>query len=291
MSTTSRPSRRARVAAVVAPAALLLGACAAPGAPGTQPTTIDEPAPVALTDAREAVGTWTVSGTTADKGAVVQIGYGMTLWLDCGRVDGSYLLGADGTLLTDAWSGSGTCDIPNLPAWLDDAASLATAGDDLVLLGADGAATATLTPGGTPKVPAHDSPDLAQDPVLDDALRSALDPASPALPAGVTAATTDELVGRWLPAEPVGDPEASHLTLAADGTWVGSDGCNGVSGLWLSDKGSWRAIAGPQTLIGCEGVQMPVFASGARAAGLDADGRLVLVDAQGAELVRLVKKA
>ncbi|WP_129590611.1 META domain-containing protein [Sanguibacter massiliensis] len=291
-TTTSRPSRRVRLAvAALAPAALLLGACANPDAPGAQPTSIDEHAPVSLTDAREAVGTWTVVGAAADPGTVVQIGYGFTLWLDCGRVEGSYLLGTDGALLTDAWAGSGTCDVPNLPAWLDDAASLATAGDDLVLLGADGIATATLTPGGTPKVPAHDSPDLAKDPVLDDALRAALDPASPALPAGVTAATTDELVGRWLPAEPVGDPEASYLTLAADGTWTGSDGCNGAQGLWLSDKGSWRATSGPQTLIYCEGVQMPMFASTARAAGLDADGSLVLVDAEGAELVRLVKKA
>lgn len=291
-TTTSRPSRRVRLAvAALAPAALLLAACADPSVHGAQPTTIDEPAPVALTDARKAVGTWTVGGTATDKDAVVQIGTGMKLWLDCGLVEGSYLLGTDGTLLTDAWAGSGSCELPGVPAWLDDAASLATAGDAIVLLDADGAATATLRPGGTPKVPADVSADLVKDPVLDDALRAALDPASPALPEGVTATTTDKLVGRWLPAEPVGDPEASFLDLAADGTWTGSDGCNGAQGLWLSDKGSWRATSGPQTLIYCEGVQMPMFASTARAAGLDADGSLVLVDAEGAELVRLVKKA
>lgn len=291
-TTTSRSTRRARLAvAALAPAALLLAACANPDVPGAQAPADATHAP--LTDAREAVGTWTVGGTAdgADAGAVLQIGAGMSLWLDCGLVDVSYLVGTDGTLLTDAWSGSGACDLPGVPAWLGDATSIATAGDDLVLLAADGTPTATLTAGGTPKVPADVSAELAQDPVLTDVLRAALDPASPALPSGVTAATTAELVGHWLPATPVGEPEASYLALAADGTWTGSDGCNGTQGLWLSDKGSWRATSGPQTMIYCEGVQMPMFASTARAAGLDADGSLVLVDAEGAELVRLVKKA
>ena len=62
-----------------------------------------------------------------------------------------------------------------------------------------------------------------------------------------------------------------------------------MQGLWLAGDGSWRAVAGPQTLIGCEGVQVPSLAASARAAGLDADGRLVLLDADGAELVRLVR--
>ena len=288
---TSRTARRARLAvAALAPAALLLAACADPGVPGAVP---DDAAPVVLTDARDAVGSWTVGGTVdgVDAGAVVQIGHGMTLWRECGLVDVSYLLGPDGTLVTDAWSGSGGCDLPGVPAWLGDATTLAAAGPDLVLLDADGAATATLTPGGTPKVPADVAAELAVDPVLDDALRAHLDPASPALPAGVTAATSAELVGRWLPVEPVGDPTASYVELAADGRWTGSDGCNGVQGLWLSADGSWRATSGPQTLIGCEGVQLPMFTSSARAAGLDADGHLVLVGADGAELVRLVKKA
>ncbi|MBD9699970.1 hypothetical protein IGS67_10775 [Flavimobilis sp. GY10621] len=291
MSTTiSRSTRRACLpVAVLAPTALLLAACANPDVPGSQAPADATYAP--LTDAREAVGTWTVGDAAADNGAVLQISAGMNLWLDCGLVDVSYLVGTDGALLTDAWSGSGACDLPGVPAWLGDATSIATAGDDLVLLAADGTPTATLTAGGTPKVPADVSAELAQDPVLDDVLRAALDPTSPTLPSGVTAATMNELVGHWLPATPVGEPEASYLALAADGTWTGSDGCNGAQGLWLSDKGSWRATSGPQTLIYCEGVQMPMFASTARAAGLGADGSLVLVDAEGAELVRLVKKA
>lgn len=291
-TTTSRSTRRARLAvAALAPATLLLAACANPDVPGALAPADATHAP--LTDAREAVGTWTVGGTAADadKGAVLQIGAGMSLWLDCGLVDVSYLVGTDGSLVTDAWSGSGSCTLPGVPAWLGDATSIATAGDDLVLLGADGTPTATLTAGGTPKVPADVSAELAKDPVLDDVLRAQLDPSSPELPAGVTAATTDELVGHWLPAEPVGEPEASYLDLAADGTWTGSDGCNGTQGLWLSADGSWRATSGPQTMMYCEGVQMPMFAATARAAGLDADGALVLVDADGTELVRLVKKA
>ncbi|MGP7961169.1 META domain-containing protein [Sanguibacter sp. A247] len=293
-TTTSRTRHRARITAVaLLPAALLLAACADPSVPSAQVTTIVDHAPTPLVDPREAVGTWTVGGTAgdADKGAVLQVGQGMSLWRDCGLVDVTYLIGTDGALLTDAWSGSGACQLPGVPAWLGDATSIATAGGDLVLLAADGTPTATLTAGGTPKVPADVSAELAEDPVLDDVLREALDPASPALPEGVTAATTAEFVGHWLPAKPVGAPEASYLALAADGTWRGSDGCNGAQGLWLADKGSWRATAGPQTLMFCEGVQMPFFAATARAAGLDADGSLVLVDGEGTELVRLVKKA
>ena len=291
-ATTSRSTRRACLpVAVLAPTALLLAACANPDVPGAQAPADATYAP--LTDAREAVGTWTVGGTAndADAGTVLQIGADMNLWLDCGLVGVSYLVGTDGALLTDAWSGSGACDLPGVPAWLGDATSIATVADDLVLLAADGTPTATLTAGGTPKVPADVSAELAQDPVLDDVLRAQLDPTSPELPAGVTAATTDEIVGHWLPAEPVGEPEASYLRLAADGTWTGSDGCNGAQGLWLSADSSWRATSGPQTMMFCEGVQMPIVAATARAAGLDADGSLVLVDAEGAELVRLVKKA
>src|SRR5699024_5319672 len=112
-TTTSRSARRARLAvAALAPAALLLAACANPDVPGAQAPADATHAP--LTDAREAVGTWTVGGTAddADAGAVLQIGAGMNLWLDCGLVDVSYLVGTDGALLTDAWSGSGACDLP-----------------------------------------------------------------------------------------------------------------------------------------------------------------------------------
>lgn len=74
-----------------------------------------------------------------------------------------------------------------------------------------------------------------------------------------------------------------------DGTWIGSDGCNGGSGRWaMGDGGELLVTAGPSTLIGCEGVGVPGLFAQSALAGFDG-AELVLLDQTGAELVKLVR--
>lgn len=78
-----------------------------------------------------------------------------------------------------------------------------------------------------------------------------------------------------------------HVVFERDGSWTGSDGCNGGSGRWVVDPdGAFLATAGAQTLIGCEGAFVPGWVATARTAGLDGQW-LKLFDATGTEIARL----
>ena len=40
-----------------------------------------------------------------------------------------------------------------------------------------------------------------------------------------------------------------------DGTWTGSDGCNGLQGTYtIGQRGAFTATVGPQHLVGCQNV-------------------------------------
>ncbi len=68
-------------------------------------------------------------------------------------------------------------------------------------------------------------------PVWDAELERQLAPAAP-LPAKLRPATAAELIGTWKSAA-VGANQDQFLTIAADRTWQGSDGCNRTTGRWL----------------------------------------------------------
>ena len=70
------------------------------------------------------------------------------------------------------------------------------------------------------------------------------------------------LVGRWDPI-PTAAPTARtwgtrpFLEFATDGTWEGSDGCNGYSGRWSIDAaGDFASTQLPSTLLGCEPIEV-----------------------------------
>jgi heat shock protein HslJ len=66
-----------------------------------------------------------------------------------------------------------------------------------------------------------------------------------------------------------------------DGTWHGSDGCNGQSGRWkLEPDGAFEASANPSTDIGCDNVEVGLWLAQARTADLGGNV-LVLRDAEG----------
>ncbi|WP_382305207.1 META domain-containing protein [Herbiconiux sp. UC225_62] len=101
-------------------------------------------------------------------------------------------------------------------------------------------------------------------------------------------ATGADLVGTWVTGESYDSPDVPFLDFAEDGTWTGSDGCNGVQGEWaVAADGSLTVSAGPSTLIACDGAALPSMLSGAALALVDGES-LLLTDADGATVVTLV---
>ncbi len=111
--------------------------------------------------------------------------------------------------------------------------------------------------------------------------------AAAALPIGLAPATAAMLEGKWVPVAYTVSTDP-HALFEVDGTWTGSDGCNGGAGRWaVGADGEFLATSGPSTLIGCEGAPVPFWVSQATAAGINADGWLLLFDATGTEIGRL----
>ncbi len=113
------------------------------------------------------------------------------------------------------------------------------------------------------------------------------------LPDGMVPPTPEQLTsGRWVPAsgsanEP-GSPDQSYAEFVSSGSWSGSDGCNGQGGSWSLDSqtGEWLASAGPQTLIGCDNVDVAGILTSARTVAIE-EGQLVFYDAKGQQNGRL----
>jgi len=99
--------------------------------------------------------------------------------------------------------------------------------------------------------------------------------------------TAQSIVGTWLVHPDQTLPTTPFLTIAADGSWTGSDGCNVVRGTWeVAADGTLVTTSGPSTLIGCDGKPLPALFSNATTATLDGES-LVLQDESG-EIVTLV---
>jgi len=105
----------------------------------------------------------------------------------------------------------------------------------------------------------------------------------------MSAPAPEELVGRWVTGVAYESPDVPFLLIADDGTWTGSDGCNGVQGEWSIDgEGGLSVDAGPSTMIACDGVALPTIFSEASIAAIDG-GRLRLFDDAGATTVKLAR--
>ena len=100
--------------------------------------------------------------------------------------------------------------------------------------------------------------------------------------------TPEDLVGTWVVDATYDVPIQPFLTIVADGTWTGSDGCNGVQGTWeLGADGALTTTAGPHTLIYCEGKDLPTLFDDATTVAVDGD-TLTLMDAAGQVTATLV---
>jgi hypothetical protein len=264
---------------------LLLAGCAGGGRAATPPGV-----PPPAGDPLGLIGSWTVTDAGEEPGAVLRLSAdGVILFRACGFASGSWRADPDGLFVAELSSAHTGCPAPDgsNPAWLYAARSFRADGDRREILDARGTVLARLRPGATPTP----GPDLASEeaapPVVTDAARRAFGPSRP-LPAGLAPAAPDALVGRWTPVRtPEGAPQRALVELRGDGGWTASDGCNGTSGRWVvGPRGALLAVAGPATLIGCDGVNVAWWLSTARRAGLDGS-ILVLLDAHGAETGRL----
>lgn len=300
-------SGRRYLIAVVAVGALLAG-CGERGgsetaAPGGSQSTATEPAPVVSPQAEPValIGSWKVTEVDEGAGDVLQLTSdrhnGLLLFDHCGALMGAWRANVNGLFVAGA-SGRSVSDNdaqecrpgPELmnPAWLHRASAFRVEGDSRVLLDAQGGHVARLLPGAKP-TPGPNLPSPAGPPVVTDEVRRAFASAA-ALPAGLTPARRDTLLGRWVPVDArpgrfgSGGP---YVELRDDGTWRGSDGCNGEGGRWVAGPaGDLLATSGPSTAIGCDSVPVGFWLFKAWRAGLDGEV-LVLLDAQGGETGRL----
>jgi heat shock protein HslJ len=98
-------------------------------------------------------------------------------------------------------------------------------------------------------------------------------------------ATAAQLVGTWVVDATFDAPNQPYLTVRDDGSWTGSDGCNGVQGTWaVGADGTLTVEAGPSTLIACDGKPLPTLFANARSASvatLAGGDTLTLVDDAG----------
>jgi heat shock protein HslJ len=103
-------------------------------------------------------------------------------------------------------------------------------------------------------------------------------PAPATKPAGTTPVTTMQaLSGTWRPVRlsgfttlQVGRPEDPTLTFTPDGTWTGSDGCNGISGTFsIGQHGEFSSRANGQRLIECGNVPHTLVLASAKRISTD----------------------
>jgi heat shock protein HslJ len=100
-----------------------------------------------------------------------------------------------------------------------------------------------------------------------------------ATPAAKVQLSPQTVAGTWRPVEMDGlktlkaaRPEDPVLVLVPDGTWTGSDGCNGLQGTYtIGQRGEFTATVGPQHMVGCENVPHTGVLKTARRVALDAD--------------------
>jgi hypothetical protein len=290
--------RRSSGLVAVVVAALLVAGCASsskvasspPSSPaGASASFVPSPAdPLAL------VGSWLLAAPGVAPGTVLRLGDDLSLWSDCGYLDGSWVADHAGLFAGQLWGGDGACmsgmsGQGPTPQWLAKVVAFRLDGTGVVLLDSSGVVAATLRPGGHPTAGPNMLLRLADPPTVTDQLRASLAPTLP-LPAGLVAARPSQLVGYWVSAA---NPNLrGDADLAADGSWQGTDGANDNGGHWsAAPDGELVVAAGATTAAGCAPDQCADvddwFEQASRAAF---DGStLVLLDATGKETGRAVR--
>ncbi|MFN8168650.1 MAG: hypothetical protein U0S36_07680 [Candidatus Nanopelagicales bacterium] len=292
---------------VVCACAVLVAACGTTsvtdvgsGAPSPSPTASGSPSPSSSPSAQGGdvlglIGNWTATGPGVERGTVVTIDADeMRIWTRCGLTSASWDADPSGLFAADITSWSNDCFTARARwPWAVSAHSWSRASDAVELRATTGEVTARLEPGGTPTTGPDVAAELGSPRPLTAEDRRRLG-AHPALPPGLAPAAADDLVGTWVVAPTASaagvDDLGPGVEVDADGTWSGTDGCNGGDGSWtLGPDGAFIATLGPMSAVGCPGPSVPYWMSEARRVGL-AGSALVLVGRDGKELGRLVRR-
>jgi hypothetical protein len=275
-------------------AVLLLAGCAGEAPGGSAPNPDSPPMIGEPGDGESAalglVNLWRVTGAEGEgeKTWLRLDANEFRLWRDCGMIMGSWRA-TDSLFLASTFGTSGGCATGAIPTvnWLESATAFAETGDGYELLASGGEVVATLTIDGAPEPIETAAEFYTQPPELTEDVHAQFRRAAQ-LPAELEPVTANALNGRWASSAAAGTE--AHVAFEADGTWTGSDGCNGGSGRWaVSGSGEFLATSGPSTLMYCEGASIPSWVALAASAGLDPDGQLLLFDASGTALGALTR--
>lgn len=285
--------RRRRLAATRTAGALAAAAVAFVVVTGTWRP--DGPAPVAEqggSDPLGLVGMWSVEAegeapeTLLTLGGSELRGLELTLHRSCGPLQGSWIAGR-AAFAASIWSWPAECPVPSqtaAAAWLESAVSYTALDGGWALTDAEGMSVAVLA------LASDGQAELTATPEVTEEIRMWLAPAGP-LPSGLLPATTEDVVGRWIPRERTANDDAAaspFVELSPNGTWTGADGCNRGEGRWAVESGRLLSFGGVSTEMGCNGVPVPAWMEWGEFAGFEGE-ELVLVDGAGAELGRLVR--
>ncbi len=258
------------------------------GSPGSSPVSSRE-----ARDPARLVNLWQLDAPGQAAGSVLRLGDDLIIWSGCGVLMGDWSANAGGLFLGHVSGGSSACVSHEsgdpTPAWLARITRFEVGVDGVALLDSSGAVIARLSPGGHPTPRPDIASQLAEPPALTDALRNRLSVVAAPLPAGLVAATPQQLLGRWVP-EGASSSAKPYADFKADSSWLGSDGCNGQGGRWtVAPDGSWLAVAGAQTAMACTGmVNVGGWLTKATRAAFDGS-TLVLLDNSDTVVGRLVR--
>lgn len=260
---------------------VLATSCSSDPSSSPGPSTVTQEA-----DASRLVGRWTVAGEGVVSGTKLilrnstSVDQALFVDLPCGQVGGPWAADGEQSLFVgDAKAGASSCfddDGPRDVGWLARAVGFRVVADTALLVDSQGRTVVTLRP------IAPSSAEPAETPI--DA-KDSLEPRP--LPENARPPSNRDLLRRWVPQGARAGTRA-FVEFAADGSWHGSDGCNGKGGRYvLGAAGRLLATGGPQTLVGCENSPIGNWVESASRAGLVADD-LVFYDGTGKELGRAV---
>ncbi|WP_433009079.1 META domain-containing protein [Kribbella sp. CA-294648] len=110
------------------------------------------------------------------------------------------------------------------------------------------------------------------------------------------ATTAQTVAGTWRPQVlagfttlKAGRPEDPIITFKADGTWVGSDGCNSLSGTYsIGQRGEFSSQANGHRLIGCDNVPHTAVLAAAKRISADTTS-LAFYAGDGREVARYAR--
>ena len=282
-----RRRARAAVGGALGAAASVLVAVLATVAPWqtSERAQVAEPVPATQWNPAYLAGLWRVTDAEGqDPDTWLDLTSALVLMQDCGTLTGSYE--ASGTHLLTYVSGfAGDCGV-TVPKWLSATVRYTAIPGGWQLLDGDGNPVAALVRDRLPDAGVPGRGTVTEfPPVLPVQDRADTRPVTP-LPAGLRVATSEDVIGTWVPADPT-IPRGPSVTFTQGGAITSSDGCNGTGGRWtIDDRGHLLTAHGYTTLIGCEGAPVQSWINTTAHLTIDGD-ELVLLTANGQEIERL----